>query len=313
MDSTIKAESLTKKFGDFTAVNSIDFSVEKGEVFGFLGPNGAGKTTTIRMLCGLLDPTSGNGSVAGFDIKTQSEDIKKIIGYMSQKFSLYLDLTVKENLDFFSGVYGVNQREIPGRVKEMVALANLQGKEKIITGDLAGGFKQRLALGCAIIHRPKILFLDEPTSGVDPISRRSFWDFIYKLSDEGVTVVVTTHYMDEAEHCNRLALMHDGRIIALGKPEELKEKTLKEEFFEIECRPLLEGLDVLRRPPHSLEVSLHGSSLHIELDRPGLTEELVERALRDQNIEIIRAERVSPTLEDLFVTLIERKRRDKES
>jgi ABC-2 type transport system ATP-binding protein len=227
MDKMIIGENLSKKFGSFTAVDEISFYVGKGEIFGFLGPNGAGKTTTIRMLCGLLTSTSGSASVAGYDINKGSEDIKKVIGYMSQKFSLYRDLTVRENLEFFSGVYGVPRDKIDGRVAEMIRIAGLEGKENVLTASLAGGFKQRLALGSALVHSPRILFLDEPTAGVDPISRKSFWDFIYDLSEGGVTVVVTTHYMDEAEHCNRLAFMYDGKIIALGHPDELKTKESK--------------------------------------------------------------------------------------
>ncbi len=227
-DHVIAAHGLAKTFafGFFRrkvrAVRGVSFEVKRGEIFGFLGPNGAGKTTTIRMLCGLLTSTSGCATVSGHDINTASEEIKKIIGYMSQKFSLYRDLTVRENLEFFSGAYGVPREKIDGRVVEMVRLAGLEGKENVLTASLAGGFKQRLALGSALVHSPRILFLDEPTAGVDPISRKSFWDFIYALSEEGVTVVVTTHYMDEAEHCNRLAFMYDGRIVAMGHPDELK-------------------------------------------------------------------------------------------
>jgi ABC-2 type transport system ATP-binding protein len=234
MEHSIEVRSLTKKFGDFTAVDSISFDVERGEIFGFLGPNGAGKTTTIRMLCGLLDPTDGGGSVSGLDIKKQSEEIKKITGYMSQKFSLYEDLTVLENLEFFSGIYGVPKEEKGARLRQFADLTGLGGREGTLTSALAGGFRQRLALCCAILHRPRVLFLDEPTAGVDPISRRSFWELIHALSSEGVTVLVTTHYMDEAEYCNRLAMIYDGRIIAIGKPGELKDETMTtslEDFF----------------------------------------------------------------------------------
>ncbi len=234
MENTIEVVSLTKKFGSFTAVDGISFSISKGEVFGFLGPNGAGKTTTIRMLCGLLDPTSGKAAVAGLDVKSQPEEIKGVIGYMSQKFSLYEDLTVSENLEFYSGVYGVPRGKMAERHKEIYKLTELEGQEKNLTVNLAGGFRQRLALACAIVHRPKVLFLDEPTAGVDPVHRRSFWDLIYRLADDGVTVLVTTHYMDEAEYCNRLAMIYDGRIIAIGNPGELKDKTKTtslEDFF----------------------------------------------------------------------------------
>jgi ABC-2 type transport system ATP-binding protein len=234
MENTIEVRSLKKKFGDFIAVNSISFTVGRGEIFGFLGPNGAGKTTTIRMLCGLLDPSDGSGSVAGFDIKTKSEEIKKVIGYMSQRFSLYEDLTAAENFEFFSGVYDVKADAIIERRGELFELFKLGGKEDVLASELSGGFRQRLALACAIAHGPKVLFLDEPTAGVDPITRKTFWDHIYKLAEEGVTVLVTTHYMDEAEYCNRLALIYDGRIIAEGSPTDLKEQTKAtslEDFF----------------------------------------------------------------------------------
>jgi len=234
MEKTIDVRELSKKFGKFTAVDGISFSIEKGEVFGFLGPNGAGKTTTIRMLCGLLDPTSGSASVAGFDVKEKPEEVKKVIGYMSQKFSLYEDLTVGENMEFYSGVYGVKRSDMKARHEVIYELTGLKGHERTLALNLAGGFGQRLALACAIVHHPKVLFLDEPTAGVDPLQRRAFWDLIYRLSDEGVTVLVTTHYMDEAEYCNRLAMIYDGRIIAIGKPGELKDETKTtslEDFF----------------------------------------------------------------------------------
>lgn len=222
MENSIIVEDLTKKFGDFTAVDKVSFKVKKGEIFGFLGPNGAGKSTTIRMLCGILEPTAGTGSVGGFDINKESEKIKENIGYMSQKFSLYEDLTVSENLDFYAGIYQTLKTGREKRKKEMIGMAGLSGREDELTANLSGGWKQRLALGCAVIHNPKILFLDEPTSGVDPVSRRNFWRLIYKLSEEGTTILVTTHYMDEAEHCNNIALISDGVIVAGGSPGQLK-------------------------------------------------------------------------------------------
>lgn len=215
-------DHLTKRFGDFVAVNDVTLRVAKGEIFGFLGPNGAGKSTTIRILCGLLSPTSGKGAVAGYDIATQSELVRQNIGYMSQRFSLYDDLTIEENIDFFSGIYGVAEKKRKSRKRYALEMSNLVGRESLMTRTLPGGLKQRLALGCAILHEPPILFLDEPTSGVDPITRRSFWDLIYSLSEHGQTIFVTTHYMDEAEYCHRLALMDRGRVIALGTPAELK-------------------------------------------------------------------------------------------
>lgn len=222
-DFSVEVRSLTKKFGNFTAVDSIDFQVKRGEIFGFLGPNGAGKSTTIRMLCGILEPTSGKGIVEGFDVGIESEKIKEIIGYMSQKFSLYDDLTVKENIDFYGGIHDLNKDMINEREKWILEMAGLKGKEKTLTKLLSGGWKQRLALGCALVHQPKVLFLDEPSAGVDPISRRDFWHLIRDVATKGTTVFVTTHYMDEAEYCERLCLIFKGKLIAIGSPEQLKQ------------------------------------------------------------------------------------------
>jgi len=241
-NTAVSVKNLVKKFGSFTAVNGISFSVEKGGIFGFLGPNGAGKSTTIKMLCGLLPPTSGEGSVAGFDIIKKSEEIKKNIGYMSQKFSLYDDLTVSENIDFFGGIYNVPPDKKLERKNYVLEMANLTAQKNDITKYLPSGFKQRLALGCALQHHPPILFLDEPTSGVDPISRRNFWALIRSMSEEGVTVFVTTHYMDEAEFCNRLALIYNGVIVADGTPLELKKQLMKKEALK--TMPSLEDVFV---------------------------------------------------------------------
>ena len=219
----VEVEGLVKRFGSFTAVDGISFSVPRGEIFGFLGPNGAGKSTTIRMLCGILAPTAGRGAVAGLDIVRQSEGIKTRIGYMSQRFSLYEDLTVAENIEFYAGIYGVEPRRLAERRRWILAMANLEERADSLTRELSTGWKQRLALGCAVVHEPQILFLDEPTSGVDPLSRRNFWDLIYTVAGQGVTVFVTTHYMDEAEHCDRLGMIYGGRLVALGSPRELKE------------------------------------------------------------------------------------------
>ena len=221
---SVKTENLTRKFGSFVAVDDITFEVYEGEIFGFLGANGAGKTTTIRMLCGLLLPTFGHGWVGDFNIMTQTEQIKKNIGYMSQKFSLYQDLTVRENILFYGGIYGLSNRELKDKYEETIDSVGLTEHCDKLTRDIPLGWKQRLALSCAILHNPKILFLDEPTGGVDPISRREFWSLIYNLADAGTTVFVTTHYMDEAEYCNRLSIMHEGKIVAIGAPAELKEK-----------------------------------------------------------------------------------------
>jgi len=224
MNNAIEVNGLTKKFGNFTAVNNISFSIEKGTIFGFLGPNGSGKSTTIRMLCGVLTPTSGTAKVAGYDIKEDTERVRQNIGYMSQKFGLYEDLTVEENLDFYGGVYSVPKKVRAQRKKELIAMANLNGKEKSLAGTLSGGWKQRLALGCALIHKPDILVLDEPTGGVDPVSRRTFWEIIHALSKQGITVLVTTHYMDEAESCDIVGFIFDSNLMEIAPPKEIIKK-----------------------------------------------------------------------------------------
>ncbi len=234
---SVKTEGLTKKFGDFTAVDSVSFQVRKGEIFGFLGANGAGKTTCIRMLCGILMPTSGKGWVEDIDIVRHPKKVKNVIGYMSQKFSLYLDLTVEENLRFYGGIYGLKGKKLRGRMEEMIEMVDLKTQRKTITGSLPLGWKQKLAFACSIIHSPQALFLDEPTSGVDPISRRIFWDMIHETAERGASVFVTTHYMDEAEYCNRLSIMHQGRIIAMDAPGSLKdqydEKRMEDVFIRL--------------------------------------------------------------------------------
>ncbi|NIM91563.1 MAG: ATP-binding cassette domain-containing protein [Candidatus Aminicenantes bacterium] len=230
----IEVKNLTKKFGNFTAVDHISFGVKKGEIFGFLGPNGAGKSTTIRMLCGIIRPSSGSGIVGGYQIDTQPEEIKKIIGYMSQKFTLYQELTVEENIDFYGGIHQLSSSEKEERKNWVVRMAGLEGKEHSLTRELSGGWKQRLSLGCAILHQPEILFLDEPTASVDPVSRRDFWELIYDLSAKGTTVFVTSHYMDEVERCHRIAIISTGRIIALGTSKELKEEFTRKEYATLE-------------------------------------------------------------------------------
>ncbi|MBU0951438.1 MAG: ABC transporter ATP-binding protein [Elusimicrobia bacterium] len=219
---SISVTNLTKQFGKFTAVNAINFEIRQGEIFGFLGPNGSGKSTTIRMLCGIIESTSGEGYVGGYNINTESEKVKSVIGYMSQKFSLYEDLSVSQNIDFYSGIYGIPKEKKQEKKDWILEMAGLKGKERSTPKELSGGWRQRLALGCAVIHQPKIIFLDEPTAGVDPISRRNFWDLIQDLSQQGITIFVTTHYMDEAEHCNRLAFIYNGDLISTGTPRELK-------------------------------------------------------------------------------------------
>ena len=305
MRSTIavKVRGLTKWFGNFVAVDSIDLTIRKGEIFGFLGPNGAGKSTTIKMLCGLLLPTKGEGSVGGFDVAKQSEEIKASIGYMSQKFSLYDDLTVEENIHFFSGIYGVEQSRKKERLEWTLEMAGLKDRRKDLTQTLPGGFKQRLALGCALLHEPQIIFLDEPTSGVDPISRRNFWNLINEMSKAGVTIFVTTHYMDEADYCNRLALIYRGRIIAEGTPDELKQKYMTRYVLEVEVDRVVEAMEVLSK--NKIETAIFGSLLHATVDNMEKAIPKIREVLEDANIRADRIERIVPSLEDVFVTLIE--------
>jgi len=305
MRSTIavKVRGLTKRFGDFVAVDSLDLTIRKGEIFGFLGPNGAGKSTTIKMLCGLLLPTKGEGSVGGFDIAKQAEEIKAGIGYMSQKFSLYDDLTVEENIHFFSGIYGVEQSSKKERLEWAVEMAGLKDRRKDLTRTLPGGFKQRLALGCAILHEPQIIFLDEPTSGVDPISRRNFWNLINEMSKAGVTVFVTTHYMDEADYCNRLALIYRGRIIAEGTPNELKQKYMTRYVLEVEVDRVVEAMEVMSG--NKIETAIFGSLLHATVDNMEKAVPKIREVLEAAGIRAKRIERIVPSLEDVFVALIE--------
>ncbi len=302
----VEVEDLVKTFDSFVAVDHIRFQVEKGEIFGFLGPNGAGKSTTIRMLCGLLLPTSGKGKVAGFDIMKEPEKIKQAIGYMSQKFSLYDDLTVVENLHFFGGIYGLSGSSQKRRENEVLEMIGLQNFRDRITRTLAVGSKQRLALGCAILHEPSILFLDEPTSGVDPISRRNFWSLIQQMGERGVTTFVTTHYMDEAEYCGRLALIYQGKIIAMGTPSELKVKTLSQGVLEVECDPLIPALDLLKKEPWVAESAVFGDGLHV-IGKEGVDlEREISALFQKHGILLKRMGWIRPSLEDVFVSLIER-------
>jgi len=302
----VEVEDLVKKFGSFVAVDHIHFQVGNGEIFGFLGPNGAGKSTTIRMLCGLLLPTSGKGKVAGFDLMKEPERIKQATGYMSQKFSLYDDLKVIENLRFFGGIYGLSGSIQKGKEKEVLGRIGLQDLQDRITRTLDVGSKQRLALGCAILHEPSILFLDEPTSGVDPISRRSFWSLIQQMGEKGVTTFVTTHYMDEAEYCGRLALIYQGRIIALGTPSELKLKTLSQGVLEVDCDPLMHALDLLKREPWVSESAVFGDGLHVIGKESVDLEREVNTLFQKHGILLKGMGWIRPSLEDVFVSLIER-------
>lgn len=300
---TVKVERLTRVFGKFTAVDHIDLEVGKGEIFGFLGPNGAGKSTTIKMLCGLLTPTSGGGYVGGFDIMRQSEEIKKIIGYMSQRFSLYDDLTVEQNIDFFSGIYSVPKAKAPSRKEWALSMAGLLDRRGALTKTLPTGVKQRLALGCAILHEPPILFLDEPTSGVDPISRRNFWNLIYMMAEDGATVFVTTHYMEEAEYCDSLALIYRGRIIAEGSPKTLKQSAMTKEVLEVEVENPVEAMEAL--VASGFEPAIFGSSLHVTVNDGMAAESAIRKALANAGMTPPRIEKIAPSLEDVFVNLIE--------
>jgi ABC-2 type transport system ATP-binding protein len=306
---SVEVNELVKTFGSFVAVDHISFQVHRGEVFGFLGPNGAGKSTTIRMLCGLLRPTAGQGHVESLDVMTQSEQIKEIIGYMSQQFSLYEDLTVEENIDFYSGIYKIPSAKAKRRKEWVLEMAGLTERRKSLTRTLATGWKQRLALGCAIIHEPPVLFLDEPTSGVDPISRRQFWDLIYTLSERGVTVFVTTHYMDEAENCHRLALIHRGKLAAMGTPHELRVKTMDRAVLALEGPRILEWMDPLENLEPCAEVAVFGSSLHITVDDVERATREIRTFLGNRSISDFSLERIEPSLEDVFVSLIREEER----
>ena len=304
---SIEVNNLNKTFGNFIAVNDVSFNVKAGEIFGFLGANGAGKSTTIKMLCGILEPTSGDAKVGGYSIKNQPDLVKQNIGYMSQKFSLYNDLSVEENIRFFGGVYGLEDKELKERMKWILKTANLTGQEKLLTGSLPGGIKQRLALGTAVVHKPKIVFLDEPTSGVDPISRRSFWDLINELSAEGIRVLVTTHYLEEAEYCGNIILINAGKLIAEGNSKVLKTKYLQNPIYEVECNNVVEAMEVFEKSDIVDETSIFGNSIHIIMNNNFKNENQIFDTLKSQaNIQIKRIEKITPTLEDVFIHLLEK-------
>jgi ABC-2 type transport system ATP-binding protein len=304
---SIEINNLTKKFGSFTAVDSISFNVKKGEIFGFLGANGAGKSTAIRMLCGILEPTSGDAFVGGFSIKNEPDKVKQNIGYMSQRFSLYNDLTVEENINFFGGIYGLKGSKFNERKKWVLKTASLEGQEKILTGSLPGGIKQRLALGTAVIHQPGIVFLDEPTSGVDPISRRNFWDLINDLSAQGTTILVTTHYLEEAEFCNNIMLIDAGKLIAEGTSKQLKTNYLKNTILEIECERVVTAMEILEKEDFVDETSIFGNQIHIIVNDKYKDEDQVRNVLKRNSINVIRIDKIIPTLEDVFIHLLEKK------
>ncbi len=297
----ILAEKLTRKFGKFVAVNAISFSVARGEIFGFLGPNGSGKTTTIRMLLGLLHPTSGTASVLGYDIARHADVVKRSVGYMSQKFSLYGDLRVIENLNFYGRAYKVWGNQLVERRQRVLELTELVGCENELTANLAGGYKQRLALATAIIHCPQLVFLDEPTAGVDPVSRRDFWRLLYRLAADGTTIFVTTHYMDEAEQCHRLAFIHNGNIVATGTPNDIKEKQMHGQVVEIDCDNPGRAIEILRGLENLEEVALYGMLVHVVVPDAGAYGSIVEAALHGAQVKIKSMIVIPPSLEDVFI------------
>jgi ABC-2 type transport system ATP-binding protein len=303
--ASLRATDLTRRFGDFTAVDSVSFEVRTGEIFGFLGPNGAGKTTTIKMLTGLLRPTSGTALVAGIDVAHSAGALTHRIGYMSQLFSLYGDLTVGENIELFAGLYGVTGARFRERRDWVLAMAGIEGQEHRLTADLPLGWKQRLALGCAVLHEPPILFLDEPTSGVDPIARRAFWDLIYALAGAGTTVLVSTHYMEEAEYCHRLILMNRGRVIAQGTPAELR-SAFHEPIYELHTSDAPRAVEALQDVPGIVEASLFGRAVHVVATEGASVEAVVTGALAAHGLSCDSLRRVPPSLEDVFVSLVRR-------
>lgn len=308
-DNAVEIRDLVKRFGDFVAVDHINMEVRRGEIFGFLGPNGAGKSTTIRVLCGLLAPTSGSAMVGGLDVGTQSELIKQRIGYMSQRFSLYDDLTVEENIDFFSGIYGVPRSRRGERKDYVLKMAGIEERRSSLTRLLSGGWKQRLALGCAILHEPPILFLDEPTSGVDPIARRTFWDLIYELSRAGHTIFVSTHYMDEAEYCHRLALMYRGKVTALGTPAELKRSLGTHHLLLLQVSDIVSSMKLLENVPGATDVAVFGGGLHVTVENDQSAIPQIRQVLESAGIQVPILEPIEPSLEDVFVAMIEREER----
>jgi len=305
----IVVENLTKRFGDFVAVDKVSFSVEAGQVFGWLGPNGAGKTTTIRILLGLMQPTAGHTYVLGFNSAAQTKDVHAKVGYMSQQFTLYNDLTPWENIRFYGMVQGLPSSKLRRRQVEIIQMAGLVGREHVLTSTLSGGWKQRLALGCAIVHRPQVVFLDEPTAGVDPISRRDFWEMIYAMAKEGVTVLVTTHYMDEAELCQRVGFINQGRLVALDSPSQLKQTQMRGQVLEINVPTPDRAMRILKAAQQSGqvaldEVALYGAQIHAVVPEAGTCQESLRALLKAENIPVTTIERIAPTLEDVFISSV---------
>jgi ABC-2 type transport system ATP-binding protein len=304
--AAIDVRGLSRRFGDFIAVDNLSFTVQPGEIFGFLGANGAGKSTTIRMLCGLLRPSGGTALVGGIDVAQDPEGVKRRIGYMSQKFSLYELLTVDQNIEFFGGIYDLDGDRLAARRQFVLDMAGLHGREATLTRDLPGGWRQRLALGCAILHEPSIVFLDEPTGGVDPLSRRQFWDLIDRMSESGTTVLVTTHYLDEAEHCHRIAIIQAGKLAALGTATELKQVFAERPIIEVQAVQPVAAMEALERLPDVEKTSLFGTSVHAVLRSAVEPEQAVARALAAAGLEARSVTRVMPSLEDVFLDVVER-------
>lgn len=301
----ILVRDLTRRFGAFTAVDRITFAVERGEIFGFLGANGAGKSTAIRMMCGLLKPTSGTAAVDGVDVSSNPEEVKRRIGYMSQKFSLYEALTVEQNIRFFGALYGLSDDRIAARMTFVVAMAGLAGRERTKARDLAGGWRQRLALGCAILHEPRIVFLDEPTGGVDPVSRRQFWRLIEDMSRNGVTILVTTHYLDEAEHCHRIAIVNAGKLAAMGTSRQLKEIFARRPILEIHSSRPVDVMRVLEGFPEIEKTTVFGTAVHAVLKTLAVDVNALKRRLSALGLEVSAIDRVTPSLEDVFLDVVE--------
>ena len=304
----VVTDGLTKRFGAFTAVDHVDLRVERGELYGFLGPNGAGKSTTLRMLCGILEPSEGGGQVLGLDLVREPDRIKAAIGYMSQRFSLYDDLTAEENVTFYASVYGVPLRARAARIEQMIQLADLAGRQDVLAARLSGGYRQRLALACALVHAPRLVFLDEPTAGVDPVSRRTFWELIRRLADGGVTVVVTTHYMDEAEHCDRLGFIYQGRLIAQGSPASIKRDAFRKPVFEVEAADPRRAMDFLADWAGAEEVARYGARLRMVASDETVLPAAVAGALEAAGLPA-RVTPVAPTVEDLFISFVDRERK----
>ncbi len=309
-DLAVETAGLTKRFGEFVAVDHLDLAIGRGEVFGFLGPNGAGKSTTIRMLCGLLPPSGGTATVLGVDVARDPEAVKARVGYMGQRSSLYTDMAVAELLHFYGRIYGLDDAERERKITGWIERAGLAGRERQLVGTLSGGWRQRLALGCAILHHPELLLLDEPTSGTDPVQRREFWDLIYRFADEGTTVLVTTHYMDEAEHCTTLAFIYGGRIIARGTPAEIKKTAFRAAIVAVQAEPWMDALAAARELPLVRDAALHGTAIHAVVDDPQAALAEIPGALRARGLTVHRVEVRPPSLEDVFVALLGPRDRD---